>query len=91
VAEAIVQPVGSTVECAVRPELLRTATPDLPNQLTGVVQDVVFLGATVRVTLLVQAQRVLVDLFNDATHTIPQVNTTLTVGCDPRTVLVLAE
>jgi ABC-type Fe3+/spermidine/putrescine transport system ATPase subunit len=34
VADAIVQPVGSSVECAVRPELLREATPDLPNQLT---------------------------------------------------------
>jgi ABC-type Fe3+/spermidine/putrescine transport system ATPase subunit len=75
----------------VRPELLRAATPELANQLTGVVQDVVFLGATVRVTLLAQGQRVLVDLFNDATHAIPQINTTMTVGCDPRTVLVLAE
>jgi ABC-type Fe3+/spermidine/putrescine transport system ATPase subunit len=91
VAEAIVQPIGSSVECAVRPELLREATPELPNQLTGVVHDVVFLGATVRVTLLAQGQRVLVDLFNDATHAIPQTNTTMTVGCDPRTVLVLAE
>jgi putative spermidine/putrescine transport system ATP-binding protein len=91
VAEAIVQPIGSSVECAVRPELLRAATPELPNQLTGVVHDVVFLGATVRVTLLAQGQRVLVDLFNDATHAIPQTNTTMTVGCDPRTVLVLAE
>lgn len=91
VADAIVQPIGSSVECAVRPELLRAATPELANQLTGVVQDVVFLGATVRVTLLAQGQRVLVDLFNDATHAIPQINTTMTVGCDPRTVLVLAE
>jgi len=91
VADAIVQPIGSSVECAVRPELLREATPDLANQLTGVVQDVIFLGATVRVTLLAQGQRVLVDLFNDATHAIPQINTTMTVGCDPRTVLVLAE
>jgi putative spermidine/putrescine transport system ATP-binding protein len=91
VAEAITQPIGSSVECAVRPELLRAATPDVPNQLTGVVQDVVFLGATVRVTLVVAGQRVLVDLFNDATHAIPQINTTMTVACDPRTVLVLAE
>jgi len=91
VADAITQPIGSSVECAVRPELLRMATPDLHNQLTGTVQDVVFLGATVRVTLLVAGQRVLVDLFNDATHAIPHVDATMTVACDPRTVLVLAE
>ncbi len=91
VTAGLTQAVGSTVECAVRPELLHVATPELPNQLTGIVQDVVFLGATVRVTLLAHGQRVLVDLFNDATHAIPQINTAMTVGCDPRTVLVLAE
>jgi putative spermidine/putrescine transport system ATP-binding protein len=63
-----------------RPELIHiesTGAAD-ENQLTGVVENVAFLGAVVRIHLRVGKTLVLVDEFNNPHLAVPAVGSTLT-------------
>jgi putative spermidine/putrescine transport system ATP-binding protein len=71
---------GDAVKVAMRPELIHiesTGAAD-ENQLTGVVENVAFLGAVARIHLRVGEMTVLVDEFNNPHLAVPAVGSTLT-------------
>ena len=72
---------GDTVKMALRPELL---TPESTgesdeNQLIGVVENVTFLGAVVRLQVRVGDTLLLVDEFNNPHLAVPAIGDTFTV------------
>jgi putative spermidine/putrescine transport system ATP-binding protein len=86
-AKVLVQPellsgrrAGDAVKVALRPELIHIAATGAAdeNQLTGVVENVAFLGAVVRIHLRVGNMLVLVDEFNNPHLAVPAVGATLT-------------
>lgn len=86
-AKILVQPellsgrrTGDAVKVALRPELIHIAATGAAdeNQLTGVVENVAFLGAVVRIHLRVGNMLVLVDEFNNPHLAVPAVGATLT-------------
>ncbi len=71
---------GATVQIALRPELLApesTGQGD-ENQLTGTVENVIFLGAVVRIHLRVGETLVLMDEFNNPHLAVPAIGEQLT-------------
>jgi putative spermidine/putrescine transport system ATP-binding protein len=71
---------GATVQIALRPELLApepTGQSD-ENQLTGTVENVIFLGAVVRIHLRVGETLVLMDEFNNPHLAVPAIGEQLT-------------
>lgn len=71
---------GDAVKVAMRPEMIyieSTRTAD-ENRLTGVVENVAFLGAVARIHLRVGDATVLVDEFNNPHLAVPAVGSTLT-------------
>lgn len=71
---------GETVKVAMRPEMIHiesTGAAD-ENRLTGVVENVAFLGAIARIHLRVGEMTVLVDEFNNPHLAVPAVGSTLT-------------
>jgi putative spermidine/putrescine transport system ATP-binding protein len=82
-------PAGSTVTLALRPEMIAVRS-DAPVTLEGVVDDVSFLGAIVRVRLRVEGQTLSVDLFNTPTRPPPRPGEGVQVGFDPAHALIAA-
>jgi putative spermidine/putrescine transport system ATP-binding protein len=82
-------PAGSTVTLALRPEMIAVRN-DAPVTLEGVVDDVSFLGAIVRVRLRVEGQTLSVDLFNTPTRPPPRPGEGVQVGFDPAHALIAA-
>jgi putative spermidine/putrescine transport system ATP-binding protein len=82
-------PAGSTVTLALRPEMIAVRN-DAPVTLEGVVDDVSFLGAIVRVRLRVEGQTLSVDLFNTPTRPPPRPGEGVQVGFDPSHALIAA-
>jgi putative spermidine/putrescine transport system ATP-binding protein len=62
-----------------RPEELSIGDQD-ENRLHGQVESVTFLGAIIRVRVVVAGQVVTADLFNERLLTLPQVGQTVTVS-----------
>jgi putative spermidine/putrescine transport system ATP-binding protein len=72
-------PPGSAVNLMLRPEELSIGDQD-ENRLHGQVESVTFLGAIIRVRVVVAGQVVTADLFNERLLTLPQVGQTVTVS-----------
>ncbi len=83
---------GKTVKVALRPELIYIAASgaDDENQLTGVVENVAFLGAVARIHLKVGDMTVLVDEFNNPHLAVPAVGSALTCYFAREVCIVLA-
>jgi putative spermidine/putrescine transport system ATP-binding protein len=82
---------GQSVKLALRPELLSpesTGTPD-ENVLTGIVENVVFLGSVVRIHVRVGQAILLVDEFNNPQLTVPVIGAELVLHSLRENVLVL--
>jgi putative spermidine/putrescine transport system ATP-binding protein len=82
---------GDTVKLALRPELLYVHPTGAPaeNTLTGVVENVAFLGAVARIHLNVGGTTVLVDEFNNPQLSVPAIGSTLTTYFTPESCMVL--
>jgi len=87
-AHPITAPVGTTVTCAIRPELLRLGDT-YHNRCQGEVRDVIFHGATIRIELAVATYTLIVDMFNDRTTPVPARGNHLTVSFPDNALLVL--
>ncbi|MFZ1770757.1 MAG: ABC transporter ATP-binding protein [Caldilinea sp.] len=83
---------GKTVKVALRPELIYIAASgaDDENQLTGVVENVAFLGAVARIHLKVGDMTVLMDEFNNPHLAVPAVGSALTCYFAREVCIVLA-
>jgi putative spermidine/putrescine transport system ATP-binding protein len=81
---------GEVISLALRPETIALATsPDSPNQLSGVVEDAVFLGALVRVRVRVGEALVNLDLLNRPDLGVPTPGDTVRIACPGEACLVL--
>ncbi|MFN8516731.1 MAG: ABC transporter ATP-binding protein [Thermomicrobiales bacterium] len=81
---------GEVINLALRPETIAMVTdPDTPNQLRGVVEDAVFLGALVRVRVRVGETLVNLDLLNRADLVVPTPGDTIRLACPAEACLVL--
>ena len=82
---------GDTVKVALRPELLyiHPVGAAVENTLTGVVENVAFLGAVARIHLKVGDTTILVDEFNNPQLSVPAVGSTLTTYFTPESCMVL--
>jgi len=72
---------GDTVKMALRPEMIApesTGEPD-ENRLTGVVENVAFLGAVVRIHVRVGDSLLLMDEFNNPHLAVPAIGDNLTI------------
>jgi putative spermidine/putrescine transport system ATP-binding protein len=68
----IAKAAGVTCAIALRPETLRTGPAvDGRNALRGVIEDVAFLGAVVRLRVTVGQRTLLVDTFNQTSQALP--------------------
>jgi putative spermidine/putrescine transport system ATP-binding protein len=81
---------GETRALALRPEALSLGLPaDGANALCGVVEDLTFLGATVRLRLRLDQGPLLVDAFNLTGASFPERGETITVGFSRDDLIVL--
>jgi putative spermidine/putrescine transport system ATP-binding protein len=82
---------GQSVKLALRPELLSPESTGTPgeNVLTGIVENVVFLGSVVRIHVRVGPAIVLVDEFNNPQLTVPAIGAELALHFLRENVLVL--
>ncbi|MCB0056136.1 MAG: TOBE domain-containing protein, partial [Caldilineaceae bacterium] len=82
---------GDTVKVALRPELLyvHPTGAAVENTLTGVVENVAFLGAVARIHLAVGDTTILVDEFNNPQLSVPAIGSTLTTYFTPESCMVL--
>ncbi len=82
---------SDTIKVALRPELLylHPAGAVVENTLTGVVENVAFLGAVARIHLRVGDTTVLVDEFNNPQLSVPAIGSTLTTYFTPESCMVL--
>jgi putative spermidine/putrescine transport system ATP-binding protein len=94
-AQAITDsPAGRSITVALRPEVLSLNGHDAPgatNHLTGTVDDVMFLGPTMRVRVHLSQQSFQFDAFNNPQLPPPQPGEQVTVSFPPEACLVLAD
>ncbi len=83
---------GETVKVALRPELLylHPTGAAAENMLSGVVENVAFLGAVARIHLKVGDITLLVDEFNNPQLSVPAVGSTLTTYFTQESCMVLS-
>lgn len=83
---------GDIVALALRPEAASLGTTvGKPAQLTGIVQDVNFLGSVIRVRVKVGETSLSLDSFNQAAVAPPKTGDTVMVSFAPEELLVLAD
>ena len=85
---------GRSITIALRPEVLSLNghdTPGVINHLTGTVDDVMFLGPTMRVRVRLKSQSFQFDAFNNPQLPPPQPGQQVTVSFPPEACLVLAD
>lgn len=83
---------GDIVALALRPEAASLGTTvGKPAQLTGIVQDVNFLGSVIRVRVKVGETSLSLDSFNQAAVAPPKAGDTVMVSFAPEELLVLAD
>ncbi len=85
-------PNGGRLSVAVRPEMIDAAGEDeatLHNQLRGTVEDVMFLGAVVRVRLALPDNKIFFDTFNNPHLETPRLGQSVTVRFPREAVLML--
>jgi putative spermidine/putrescine transport system ATP-binding protein len=82
---------GEKLALALRPELIALEEGNSPeqNRLTGRVESITFLGSVVRMTVRLQEQSVLLDLFNNPHLALPALGSTVTVTFSTEACLVL--
>lgn len=83
---------GGRLAVAVRPEMVVATPEDSPaaqNRLRGTVEDVMFLGAVVRVRLALAENKIFFDTFNNPNLEPPQLGQNLTVSFPREAVLML--
>ena len=80
---------GSEIAIALRPEAFTLGTGGGSNRLSGVVEDVSFLGSIVRVRVRLAGQVVSLDMFNQPSQRPPQMGETLTLSFSPEELLLL--
>ncbi|HUN21634.1 MAG TPA: ABC transporter ATP-binding protein [Anaerolineales bacterium] len=71
----IAKPNGSEIRLAIRPEEIYFGKKEGLNVLSGVIDEVNFLGAIVRIRLLIGNQHITGDLFNERTFIPPSIGT----------------
>jgi putative spermidine/putrescine transport system ATP-binding protein len=85
-------PAGGRITVALRPEILSlNGNGSAANHLSGTVDDVMFLGPTMRVRVRMQEQSFQFDEFNNPHLTPPQPGQQVTVGFPAEACLILAE
>jgi putative spermidine/putrescine transport system ATP-binding protein len=86
---------GDKLSVAVRPEMVVAAAQDdgssIQNRLHGTVEDVMFLGAVVRVRLALAENKIFFDTFNNPHLETPRQGQTMTVRFPQEAVLLLDE
>src|SRR5450755_2159315 len=82
---------GDAVTIALRPEIISLGTGGGANQLTGAIDDVMFLGAVVRVRIKFPdgSGTISFDTFNNPNLAVPDRGTAITVSFPPDACLVL--
>lgn len=83
---------GGSLAVAVRPEMVVAAGADdnsTTNQLKGTVEDVMFLGAVVRVRLNLSKNKIFFDTFNNPNLEMPRLGQAVTVRFSREAVLML--
>jgi putative spermidine/putrescine transport system ATP-binding protein len=82
---------GATVTLAVRPEGIELGEDGGANRLSGVVEDVSFLGSIVRIRIRLgdDATTLSLDTFNDPNLTLPGIESPVTVSFPPEACLVI--
>jgi putative spermidine/putrescine transport system ATP-binding protein len=81
---------GQKRTLAIRPEAIVLEVPQAGrNSLSGVVDEVNFLGAIVRIRVRVQSEAVSLDVFNDPNHTWPGRGAVVALGFSHESLLVL--
>jgi len=91
VAGPIEQPSGGRALMMLRPEELHLGDDGGENRLSGTVQSVTFLGAIVRVRVLLGESTLTLDLLNERTLRLPQVGQQETLSFPPHACWVMAE
>jgi putative spermidine/putrescine transport system ATP-binding protein len=83
---------GSSVTVAIRPEGIELGSSGGANQLTGMVEDVSFLGSIVRTRLNLDGNgtTLSLDTFNDPSLQAAAIDSTVTVSFPPEACLVLS-
>lgn len=89
-ATSITTTPGQAVLCAIRPELLHLGDT-YHNRCHGVVRDVIFHGATIRIEVTIRTQTLIVDMFNDRTTPIPQRGAEIMLSFPDNALLVMAQ
>ncbi|HEX9369904.1 MAG TPA: TOBE domain-containing protein, partial [Roseiflexaceae bacterium] len=85
-------PAGRPITVALRPEIISTnGASSGNNRLTGTVDDVMFLGPTVRIRVRFKDQSLQFDEFNNPHLTPPERGQPITVSFPPEACLILAE
>lgn len=84
---------GDAISLAIRPELIALdgQMNGEVNRLSGIVEDVMFLGSIVRVQVHLSADKLHFDLFNNPQLRPPQPGSSITVQFAPEACLVLGE
>ncbi|BBE72736.1 ABC transporter ATP-binding protein [Oharaeibacter diazotrophicus] len=83
---------GATCTVALRPEAVTIGEPGPGrNALSGLIEEVAFLGAIVRVRVRVGTAAISLDLFNDPTSPPPERGTAVTIAFDRDDLLVLKD
>ena len=86
----IAKAAGATCAIALRPETLRAGPgAEGQNVLRGVIEDVAFLGAVVRLRVAVGRRTLLVDTFNSISHTPPSHGEPIDVNFSREALIVL--
>ncbi len=83
---------GETVKLALRPELFSPDSTGVAgeNCLNGIVENVVFLGAVVRIHVRVGSTLVLMDEFNNPNLSVPAIGSTIQLYFQRENCLLLA-
>ena len=74
---------GDAVQLRLRPELVAIAPRPGDNQLSGVIEQITFLGSVVRVQVKTGAGNLAADLLNNPDLTLPKPNDAVTVSFSP--------
>jgi putative spermidine/putrescine transport system ATP-binding protein len=83
---------GQPVSVALRPEAITlTSTPNGANHLRGMVEDVMFLGAIVRVRVRFSEHAIHFDMFNNPHLSLPQLGQQASLSFPPEACLILNE
>lgn len=83
---------GGRLSVAVRPEMINAANENEaiePNHLRGTVEDVMFLGAVIRVRVSLAENKIFFDTFNNPNLETPRLGQPITVKFPPEAVLML--